>query len=221
MVGNFRSEQSVEFSIKTLWWAGLIIFPIMPFCLIMAYLTDPSFKDFEGFVLIITIVAIFEVLIIVFVFLGRKVVKRFTVDPSTRSLVFDEFWGGLRVVKRIFPFETINKFDLVLKNVPKGRHSFEVAKLLVLTFQNEKMKYLTTKLDQDNIEAWSRQLNNLLQDQGGFPAERFVEPLKPHWPDKGDQKSLKNLIIFLIAAIIIITIVLITLVLLGVFPGVD
>ena len=216
MSENYRSEQSVELSIKTLWWAGLIIIPIMPFCLIMAYLTDPNFKDFEGFVLIISIVAIFEVLVILLSFLRRNVVKRFTVDSSTRSLVFSEYWRGLRVVKRIFPFDTINKFDLILKNVPKGQHSHEVAKLLVLTFQSEKMKIFSSKLDQENIESWGRQLNNLLQDQGGFPAERFTEPLKPHWP-AGDQKLLKRFVlIFLIVMTIMIATVLITLVLLGV-----
>ncbi|MHA1901407.1 MAG: hypothetical protein ACTSW5_10975 [Promethearchaeota archaeon] len=216
MVEKIRSEQSVDLSIKTLWWAGLIILPIMPFCLIMAYFTDPNFKDFEGFVLIITIVAIFEVLVLALVFLRRNVVKRFTVDSSTRSLVFSEYWRGLRVVKRIFPFDTINKFDLILKNVPKGRHSFEVAKLLVLTFQSEKMKIFSSKLDQDNIESWGRQLNNLLQDQGGFPADRFVEQLKPHWPAVEQNLKKRFVLIFLIISTIIIATILITLVSLGV-----
>ena len=216
MSDNFRTEQSVDLSIKTLWWAGLIIFPIMPFCLIMAYFTDPNFKDFEGFILIISIVAIFEVFVLVLVFLRGDVVKRFTVDSSTRSLVFGEYWRGFRVVKRSFPFDTINKFDLILKNVPKGRYSHEVAKLLVLTFQSEKMKIFSSKLDQDNIESWGRQLNNLLQDQGGFPTERFAEPLKPHWPAVDQNLKKRFVLIFLIVMTIMIATVLITLVLLGV-----
>ncbi|QEE14452.1 hypothetical protein DSAG12_00265 [Promethearchaeum syntrophicum] len=215
MLENSRSEQSVELSVKTLWWAGLIILPIMPLCLIMGFITDPNFKEFEGFVLIITIVAIFEVLVLVLVFLRRDVVKRFTADVSTRSLVFNEYWRGLRVVKRSYPFETINKFDLIFKNVPKGRYSHEIAKFLVLTFQSEKMKVFSSKLDQDNIESWGRQLNTLLQDQGGFPAENFAEPLEPHWPNR-DQKSLKIVLLFLLISIITIGSILITLVLLEV-----
>jgi len=185
---NFQSGQSVEISIKTQWWLGLIILPIMPFCLIMAYIKDPDFKELEAFVLIITIFAIFEIAVLVISLLGRKITKRFSVDSSTRSLVFEKYWSGLRMLKKIYPFETIDKFDLILRNMAKGEYSVQTVEILALVFQSGKMKYLTSTLDRENIKTWAAQLNTLLQVQGGFPAEHFAEPLIAHWPNRKQNR---------------------------------
>ena len=101
MSENFRSEQSVEISLKTQWWIGLIIAPILPLCLIGATFTDPTFNQFEGNELIIISVAIFAVVTLAISLLCRKIIKRFSMDSSTRSLVYEKFWSGLRVSKRI------------------------------------------------------------------------------------------------------------------------
>lgn len=183
MVENYRSEQKVEFSILKRWWVELIVAAIFPICLSIGYFTTPDFK-FEGIMLIFTFFAIIEVLVMVVSLLRRKVTKRFTVDSSTRSLVFEEFWSILRISKKTFPFDIINKFDLVFRNMRKGRYSMQQVTILTLTFQSGKVKYLTGILDQDNIETWADQLNKLLKEHGGFPSERFAEPLTPHWLDR-------------------------------------
>ena len=217
MLENFQSKQSVEISIKTKWWVGLIIAPIMPLSLIWATFTDPAFNSFKGNELIIISVAIFSVVALTISLLCRKIIKRFSVDSSTRSLVFEVFWSGLRVFKKNYPFEIINKFDIILKNMKKGRYSsFRQVEVLTLVLQTGKMKYITGIHDQDSVKTWAMQLNNLLRDQGGFPAERFAEPLIPHWPE-GDQNLLKK---FILLSILVFTLVfgavLITLVILGV-----
>lgn len=197
MSENFRSENSVEFPILVKWWYGLIFAPIFPLCIIGASITDPNFNETEGIVLIITIIVISSVLITVLSFLSRNIIRRISVDLSTRSLVFEEFWSGLRVSKRTYPFETIDKFDLILRNMRRSRYSkvFRVP-LITLIFQSGKKKYITGIYDSDNIETRANQLNNMLKDKCGFPAERFAEPLKPHWLVR-DQKKLKLMIIFI------------------------
>jgi hypothetical protein len=170
----------------------------MPIVIFLATFTDPNFNETKGLVLIITLVAIFSGTILVISLLSRKIIRRFSVDHSTRSLIYEVFWGGIRVVKRSFPFDTINKFDLVNRNVPKGRYSSQQIEVLVILFQSGKMKYLTSVLDQDHIFMWGNQLNNLLQNEGGFPAERFYKRLDPYWPpqSKKTKKILIGLIIF-------------------------
>ena len=217
MLENFQSEQSVEISIKTKWWVALIIAPIMPLCLVGATFTDPTFNSFEVYELIVISVAIFSVVALTISLLCRKIIKRFSVDTSTRSLVFEVFWSGLRVFKKNYPFEIINKFDIILKNMKKGRYSsFRQVEVLTLVLQTGKLKYITGIYDQDSVKTWAMQLNNLLQDQGDFPAERFAEPLAPHWPE-GDQNLLKKFILlFILVFTLVIGTVLITLVILGV-----
>ena len=216
MSENIRSEQSVEIPIITRWWMELIVAAIMPICLIIAFITSPDSLKFEGIMLLIIIFAIFEVVMMVISLLRRKVIKRFTVDSSTRSLVFEVFWSSLRIYKRAYPFEIINKFDLLYRNMKKSRYArIQQVVVLTLTFHSEKIKYITGILDRDNLETWANQLNNLLKDQGGFPAESFVEPLTPHWLDR-DQKSLKLFFIISIFVVILVTTVLIILVLTGV-----
>ncbi|MHA1474029.1 MAG: hypothetical protein ACTSRX_00445 [Promethearchaeota archaeon] len=216
MSENFRTGQSVEIPIIIRWWLGLIITPIMPIFLVIASFTTPNFKEIEGMMLIIIITAIYTVANLTLSLLLRKVIKRFSVDSATRSLVFELFWSGLRIYKRTYPFEIINKFDLVYRNMKKSRYArIEQVVVLTLTFQSEKIKYITGILDRDNLETWANQLNNLLKDQGGFPAEYFVEPLTPHWPDR-DQKSLKLFFIISIFVVVLVTTFLIILVLTGV-----
>jgi len=217
MSENFRSEQSVEISIKTKWWIGLIVTPIMPICLFMALITDAPYKDEQELILIISFVTIFTVVALMISLLCRKIIKRFSVDSSTRSLVFEVFCGGIRVFKKIYSFEIIDKFDIILKNMKEGKHSsFRQVEVLTLVLQSGKMKFFTGIHDQDNVKTWAMQLNNLLQNQGGFPVERFAEPLTPHWPEV-DQNLLKIFpLLFILVFTLVIGIVLITLVMLGV-----
>jgi len=51
---------------------------------------------------------------------------------------------------------------------------------------------------QTDIKKLAIQLNNLLQDQGGFPAERFSEPLIARWVEE-NKKTQKILYIFIIS----------------------
>jgi len=215
MSENFRAEQSIEFPILVRWWYGLIFAPIFPLCIIGASITDPNFNETEGIVLIITIIVISSVLITVLSFLLRNIIRRISVDLSTRSLVFEEFWSGFRVSKRTYPFETIDKFDLIFRNMRRSRRSpiFRVP-LITLVFQSGKVKYVTGIFDSDNVETWANQLNNLLKDQCGFPAERFAESLKPHWLVR-DQKKLKLMIVFIPVGVLTV-VTLLTFILTGV-----
>ncbi len=204
MSENFRSEQSVEIFIKTKWWVGLIIATIMPLCLVGATFTDPTFNSFKGNELIIISVAIFSVIALTISLLCRKIIKRFSVDSSTRSLVYELFWSGLRVFKKTYPFETINKFDIILKNLKEGKYSpIHRVEVLTLVFQSGKMKFFTGIHDWDNVKTWANQLNNLLQDQGGFPAERFAEPLVAHGVCL-NKKTLKILYAIIISGFVVI-----------------
>ena len=204
MSENYGSNQSVEFQIKLEWWLILIMAFIMPLCLVGATFTDPTFNKFEGNELIIISVGIFSIVTLMIGLLCRKIIKRFSVDSSMRSLVFEVFWSGLRVKKNSFPFDSINKFDLTLRNLKKGKYSsFQQIEVLTLVFQSGKMKYLTGIHDRVHVKTWAMQLNNLLQDQGGFPAERFSEPLVPHWPAQ-NKKKLKILYTFIISGFVVI-----------------
>ena len=115
------------------------------------------------------------------------IIKRFSVDSSTRTLVYEELWSGFRMAKRTYPFDNINKFDLQHKRVWKGLCFYHVIDVLVLIFQSGKIKYLTYNLDQAKIVNWGTQLNNMLKNECGFPAERFSEPLSPHHADQNKK----------------------------------
>ena len=123
MSENFQSEQSIEISVKTAWWIGLVYTIVMQLCLVGGTLTDPTFISFKGNEIIIIFIAISSVASLVIALLSRKTTKRFFVDSSMRSLVFEVFWSGLRVFKRTYPFEIINKFDIFTRMVPSGKYS--------------------------------------------------------------------------------------------------
>ena len=59
---------------------------------------------------------------------------------------------------------------------------------------------------QTDIKKLAIQLNNLLQDQGGFLAERFSEPLIARWVDenKKTQKILNIIIISLLGVVFLL-----------------
>ena len=177
---------------------------------------DPSFNELEYRGLIISIISIFAFVTIVITLLGRKITKRFSVDSYTRSLVFKKYWSGLRILKKIYPFETIDKFDLIFRNVAKGQYSSQKVEILALVFQSGKMRYLTSTLDRDNIKTWATQLNALLQIQGGFPAERFAEPLVAHWPTRKQNLVKMFFFICLFVFVLFSAVILITLAIMGV-----
>ena len=212
MSENFRSEQSVEISIKTAWWIGLIYTLVMPLCLVGATFTDSTFYSFKGNEFIIISASISSVVSLILALLCRKTTKRFFVDSSIRSLVFEVYWSGLRVFKRTFPFEIINKFDLFTRMVPSGRYSRQQVDILALVFQSGKIKYFTGFHIQNNIKKLTIQLNNLLQDQGGFPAERFSEPLIARWVEE-NKKTQKILYIFIISGFVLIFLLLLYMIL--------
>ena len=193
---NFRN--GVEIHITNPWWYGLIFASIMPICLILASITDPNFSESEEIVLIITITIITSLVILTISFLSKNVIRRFAIDGPTQSLVYGEFWGGLRMVKRSYPLSTIDKFDLLLKNMPKSRHGYQTVEILALVFQPGSYKRLTTIHDRTEIRSWVIQLNSLLQDQAGFPAERFALDYTPHWPNQNGKKPQINQKKFLI-----------------------
>ena len=172
----------------------------MPLCLVGGTLTDPTFNSFKGNEILIISVAISSVLSLVIALLCRKTTKRFSVDSSMRLLVFEVFWSGLRVFKRTYPFEIINKFGLYTRYVPKGMYSRQQIDVLALEFQSGKKKYFMGFHMQNNIRKLIFQLNNLLQDQGGFPAERFTEPIIAH-KIEDNKKHLKILYIFIISGL--------------------
>ena len=189
MSENFRSEQPVELSFKMQWGGRLMLASILPICFLLLTYTDSNFNQFGIDEIILISVAIFTVVALSILLLCRKIIKRFSIDSSRQSLVFEVFLSGIRVIKRSYPFETINKFDLIIRNMRRGSDmysSIQEVKILALVLQSGKIKYFTGYLHQDNAKIWAMQLNKLLQDQGGFPAERFAEPLTPHWPE-GDQ----------------------------------
>ena len=212
MSENFQSEQSVDISTKTLWWIGLIFALIMPLCLVGGTLTDPTFYSFKGNEIIVIGVALFSVVSLVIALLSRKTTKKFSVDSSMRSLEFEVFWSGLRVFKRTYPFEIINKFGLYTRYVPKGTYSRQQIDVLALEFQSGKIKYFMGFDIQINIRKLVIQLNKLLQDQGGFPVERFTEPIIAHQIED-NKKHLKILYIFIISGFILIFLLLLYMIL--------
>ena len=172
----------------------------MPLCLVGGTLTDPTFYSFKGNEIIIISVSIFSVVSLMIALLSRKTTKRFSVDSSIRSLVFEVFWNGLRVLKRTYPFEIINKFGLYTRYVPKGMNSRQQIDVLALEFQSGKIKYFMGFDIQINIRKLVIQLNKLLQDQGGFPAERFTEPIIANQIED-NKKHLKILYIIIISGL--------------------
>ncbi|QEE14453.1 hypothetical protein DSAG12_00266 [Promethearchaeum syntrophicum] len=200
MSENFESEQSVNISTQTVWWIGLVSALLMPLCLVGGTLTDPTFNSFKGNEIIIISVAFFSVGSLMIALLSRKTTKRFSVDSSMRSLVFEVFWSGLRVFKRIYPFEIINKFDIFTRMVPSGRYSQQQIDVLALVFQSGKKKIFMGISIQANVKNLAIGLNTLLQDQGGFPSERFIEPLIAHQIED-NKKHLKILYIFIISGL--------------------
>ena len=195
----YQNPARVEFPIGTKWWAGLIIAPIMPICMFLATITDPTFKE-SGFAgLVITIFSVFGVGIVGLSFLRKNVIKRFSIDGPSQSLVYEEFWGKFRMARRTYKLETIDKFEVLFRTVPKGRYSHQRIVTMALIFQSNKRKYLTGPLDQENVRGIASQLNTLLQDQAGFPSDRFRGAETPNYPEPTTQ-NLKAQKIFAISA---------------------
>jgi hypothetical protein len=215
MVENYRSTQSgVEFKVNNPWWAGLFFIGTLPVLALKVVSDNPSFLNTDGFILMVVILAIIGFIVLVLSLLLRKVIRRISVDASTRSLMIEILWSGLRVSKRVFAFETINRFEVQLRMVKSGRYSRKQIKTVTLILQSGKRKYLTGPKDQENVHAITDQLNNLLQGQAGFPQERFTDLPKPQLPETSPQ-SLRNqnilagsVMVFFVVMMIVLVIVL-------------
>ncbi|MCK5343345.1 MAG: hypothetical protein KAR20_08065 [Candidatus Heimdallarchaeota archaeon] len=209
---NRSTNPTVEIPVVTQWYVGPIVTGLMLILIILIYIFNPTFKAFEGFVPFIIIFAIFEVVTLGISLLRKNITIRISVNSPSQSLVFEEFWSQLRMSKKIYPYETIKRFEIVYRIMNKGRYSTQQVEVAALVFQSGKMKYLTKFRDRENAQTTAIQLNNLLQDHGGFPSERFAEPLVPYLPAR-TQKALKGLacfILLLISAVIIIVILMLT-----------
>ena len=133
---RIRSEQSVEITTEPRWWFGLLFAAIMLFSLIMAIITDPTFIELSIGVVVLIGFIVFIVVDLTITFLCRKIVKRFSVDMTSRSLIYETFGGSVRVFKKVFPFETIDKFEIIYRNIRKSKyHSVQRIKFLALTLQ--------------------------------------------------------------------------------------
>ncbi|MHA1744348.1 MAG: hypothetical protein ACTSWW_00020 [Promethearchaeota archaeon] len=215
MVENYRATQSaVEFRSKEPWWVLVFFIGVLPIFPLMIIEYDPSFLGTNGFILMVVILSIIGFIILVLCIKLRKVSKRVSVDASTRSLMIEILWSGLRVSKRVFALEAINRFEVQLRMVRSGRHSRKQIKAVALILQSGKRKYLTGPKDQENVQAITDQLNNLLQNHAGFPQERFADPPRPQLPETSPQSMRNQNIIaysgmaFFVAMMIVVAIVL-------------
>lgn len=185
-------EKSIEMFIKTRWWIFTILFAVMPITFIIIAIKDPTFEFLEGnelFFIVITIISLVALVISLFF---QKIIERFSVDSSTQFLLVEVFCSGLRVFKKTYPFNTIDKFDIILINLRKSKlSSYRPVEILTLVLKSGKMDHFTGIKNRDNVKTWAMQLNNLLQVQGNFPAERFAEALTPHWPTE-DSNVIKK-----------------------------
>ncbi len=215
MVENYRTTQSgVEFKIKNPWWAGLIFIAVLPVFVLKVCYDHPSFVDTDGFIVMITIFAIVALIMLVISLLLRNVIRRVSVDSSTRSLMIEILWSGLRVSKRVFTFETIKRFEVQLRMVKSGRYSRKQIRAVTLILQSGKRKYLTGLKDQESVQTVTDQLNNLLQEHAGFQQENFADISKPQLPEQSSI-SLKaqniigiSVMVFFIAMMIALVFVL-------------
>ena len=171
----------------------------MPICMILATFTDLTFKESGYAGLVITIFVVLGVAIIAVSFLRKNVIRRFSIDTPEQSLVYEEFWGKFRMARRSYKLETIDKFEVLFRTVPKGRHSHQQIVTVALIFQSTKRKYLTGPKDQENVRGIAGQLNMLLQDEAGFPSDRFFGATTPNFPEQTPQ-NLKAQKIFAISA---------------------
>jgi len=183
----YKNPARVEFPIETKWWAGFIIAPIMPICMFLATITDPTFKESGYAGLVITIFSVLGVGIVGLSFLRKNVFKRFSIDGPSQSLVYEDYWGKFRMARRTYKLETIDKFEILYRTVPKGQHSHQRIVTVALIFQTTKRKYLTGPLDQENVRGIASELNMLLQDQADFPSERFTGANTPNYPEPTPQ----------------------------------
>lgn len=209
MSDNNRSNHpTVEIPIVTQWFVGPIVTGVMLILIILVYFFNPSFRTFEGFVPFIIIFAIFEVVTLGISLLRKNITIRISVNSPSQSLVLEEFWSQLRMSKKIYPYETIKRFEVIYRIMSKGQYSTQQIEVAALMFQSGKMKYITKFRDRENAQTIATQLNKLLQDQGGFPSERFAEPLVPYFPAR-TQKTLKGLACFILVFISVVIIIVI------------
>ncbi|MHA1746090.1 MAG: hypothetical protein ACTSWW_08815, partial [Promethearchaeota archaeon] len=201
-------NDAVEFQIETQWWLGLIIAPVMPIILIIIYLTDPAFKALEIFWWIFIPFAFVGIVMIMIGLFTRKVLKRFSVDTSTQSLMFEIFWGKFRVVKKVYPYGSISKFEVVLRMIPKGENSQQQIEALALIFQSGKRKYLTGYKDQKNVRKITQDLNNLLQERANFPSENFRGSI-PRLPEQSPSAKIIGIFALVFSVALIVTILLV------------
>ncbi|MHA1744347.1 MAG: hypothetical protein ACTSWW_00015 [Promethearchaeota archaeon] len=198
---NFQYNQSVvEIAISTQWYVGLIVTGIpLIFMLIMIFI-NPTIKDDEGFSLFIGFITISGSVILSISLLRRKIIKRFSVDSSVRSLIVEELWSGLRISRKIYPFETIKRFEVVFRLMNQGSYSTQQVEVAALVFQSGKMTYFTGFRDRDRVTEIAMQLNDLLQEQAGFPPELVAAPLTPYIPARA-KKAIKRWTIFFLVCV--------------------
>lgn len=182
---NYRSTQSsVDIPILTQWWAGPIVTGIMAIIILALYFINPTFKEMEGFDLFIIIFVILEVIGCGIPLLRKNVILRVSVIDQSSQLMLEVFWSNLRVSKRIYPIEKLQKFEIVKKMMNKkgSIYGSQTVDVVALVFQSGRSRSITAYRDRENAIEIATKLNNLVIENGG--PSRFSEAAMPYMPKR-------------------------------------
>lgn len=174
------SSPKIDIPILTQWWAGPIVTGIMAILLATLYFVNPSFKEMEGIEFFIIVFVVLEVLGCGIPLLRKNVVLRVSVVEHSSQLMLEVFWSHLRVSKRRYPFENLQKFEVVNKMMNKKgtRYGSEMVDVVALVFQSGKSRTITAYRDRKNTVEIATELNAFVVEQGG--PSRFSEVVTPY-----------------------------------------
>ena len=179
-INSQSTQPSEKIQILTQWWAGPIVTGIMAILILALYFINPTFKEMEGFNLFMIVFVILEVIGCGIPLLRKNVMLRVSMTEQASGLMLEVFWSHLLVSKRVFPFEKIQKFEVVKKMMNKkgSRYASEMVEVVALVFQSGKSRSITAFRDRENAVEIATNLNNFVVENGG--PSRFAEAVMPY-----------------------------------------
>ena len=139
----------------------------------------------------------------------------FKVDIARNQLEYELYYSNIRVSRKIYSLQEINRFEVVLRMKTKYKRLYQ-SNTLALTFQLEKApKYLTKPAQEQEVIDLAIQLNRFLESNTNLDGVNLNREIIPYLPKKEQMIQNGLMIVTCVAMLFALIAIIIAVVILG------
>ena len=122
--------------------------------------------------------------------LQRTALIVFKVDAQKNLLIYERYWSNVRVKKKEFRLEDVDRFDVFKRLRSRGKYGTIEWECLGLNFRTKNPEYLTGPKEEPNTIKYAKRLNEFLASNTSINKGRLQEEITPEYTKRA-KKLLK------------------------------